>query len=1386
MLPVISSIVSMTFSRVASMFISQKMSKKPPKDSPQEKEKVAAMQREERKYREAQARREDELAQIQADLAKYKEIEVKAGMEIAMAQDEREERKIEISTQTLELKKQELALTKARLEYDIHLAESQRQQIEQSLLLRERQVQIMEQDLHERHNISLLHIDVLREQGAQALASNLHTIQGNWDQENWPGVLSRLEIEAMLRDWQQSPRLLVLAAPPEISKQCPKDFRAELEQELRGELKSFFTKYFPKQSELYPVEFYGKFFKRPIFDVEVKQLQGLLHSLPTVVMYSEILKDRVKLHVDGWAVEGVMPFDLEWNWAQEQQLLIESGMTEEKSLSAVREQIVKLHELIAAFLSDVHYLNVNPFHEPCLLQLQDEFPSEYYAACIEHLKIIQHRRIEEHNQELKMLTTETTLESHVLDEDNNLPEHSVETAEYSIQIIVTDAFLHSGTRTMVNLLCGHEIMPVGCEKTSEGFVTIHHHPHKRTLRILHTDGANWKCGEWENLSDDGIQTRLKETMECYHNAKKAAAEDLKLQEPKCPLFELEFPTQIGLSKDFLRLPGVFQLKIMLLPPYRFFDSDVIRQCRKGVCLVMYDSGNLDPKLKEIKLQGVVTQVKNLGGSPARMLFVLNRIDGFRNDIDWEKQEREFVEETSQNIKRELLKALPEYEEDIQHVKVVKLSSLAAFLALTMKSGDNNRQQISADKLNKWFQSLIPEEIRDDLPIAIKKWTTKDMYQVADAVWKTSYAQDFYEILQQHLQTYKIKRMTLQQIIQTKKDQAQRFMTQWVAVRDQMGVVFGAEREEIATALQALDSANSAAHNHLIDRLDHPTICIATTGTTSSGKSTVVNLLCGHEIMPVSLMEMSAGVVTIYHHPRKRTLRILETDGALWKCGEWENLTDEEIQSRLKETMDIYNDARKKASEEKSSVKEPDCPLVELEFPTRIGLTNDYLHLPGTFQLKIMDLPGYKFVGDEGNLNVIKNCKEALCLVMYNSGNPDPKLKETLLQEVITQVKNLGGSPARMLFVLNRIDEFRNDIDWQKQEREFVEETSRNIKKELLKALPEYEHDIQHVKIVKLSSLPAFLALHMKDGNRNQQLQAADRINNRFASIIPTAIRDDLPRRAEKWSSQDMIRVSDGIHETSYAKDFQASLKQHIEDHLPEIIIPQIIDEFKQNIAAENAQRQNCAVWTLQTLDAAIRMSRDGYQSTLNWLKTVEKQLEQQRQVRAEKLLKPFARIAEIMKNPSASHDVDKELQAMYKEGIYSREDLATLNPLITWRDALADTAMRFLEEICIVLDRGEPLKGILFESLPKTERRDLRNTYDKLLEYGYARKKGTRFETRDEQETVELKRLNKALNDLSEDMADAMAQITRRAVEQEKGRIYEAIKTIADNQLRET
>jgi len=54
-----------------------------------------------------------------------------------------------------------------------------------------------------------------------------------------------------------------------------------------------------------------------------------------------------------------------------------------------------------------------------------------------------------------------------------------------------------------------------------------------------------------------------------------------------------------------------------------------------------------------------------------------------------------------------------------------------------------------------------------------------------------------------------------------------------------------------------------------------------------------------------------------------------------------------------------------------------------------------------FKLRLIDLPGLKYIADEHNRRVIQEeIKPALCLVTYNSEETDPEKQHKLLEEVV--------------------------------------------------------------------------------------------------------------------------------------------------------------------------------------------------------------------------------------------------------------------------------------------------------------------------------------------------------------------------------------------------
>jgi hypothetical protein len=421
----------MTASRVISIVAGRKFteqfSKGKPSNSPSKGELVRRDERSrqaEIEYQRGRAKREQQLVKIQADLAKMREIEIKAGIEIAAAeaereeraldlqelrfkadmqivaaQVEREERALEISERTLQLKKQELELAKARLRQEGKIAEAHREQVERALQLREQELQLMAEELTERRKLSYLYLDLMREKEAKEIELKLTEIQAKWDRENWSGILSREEMRQILVEGQKKHRLLMLVSPPDISEDCPQSFRRNLQMEVRSELKEFIQRHYPFNSDLCPVEFYGKFFKHSVFDAEAKQLERDLAPVSTVIIYSDITDQNVYFHISFWGLQEPISLTLpSWNWAKEKEKLEAEGKTETASFLIIRQSIVKIHQLLAAFLADFYYLNINPTHEPRLFQLEDDLPLEWVHTHFDDLREMQREKLAEFNR----------------------------------------------------------------------------------------------------------------------------------------------------------------------------------------------------------------------------------------------------------------------------------------------------------------------------------------------------------------------------------------------------------------------------------------------------------------------------------------------------------------------------------------------------------------------------------------------------------------------------------------------------------------------------------------------------------------------------------------------------------------------------------------------------------------------------------------------------------------------------------------------------------------------------------------------------------------------------------------------------------------------------
>lgn len=566
-----------------------------------------------------------------------------------------------------------------------------------------------------------------------------------------------------------------------------------------------------------------------------------------------------------------------------------------------------------------------------------------------------------------------------------------------------------------------------------------------------------------------------------------------------------------------------------------------------------------------------------------------------------------------------------------------------------------------------------------------------------------------------------------------------------------------------------------ALQQLQDELLNPTLILATTGTTSSGKSTIVNLLCGADIMPRMSQEMSAGIVTIKHAPDgTAVLKIHKTSRAAWSCGEWRNLSDAEIQARLTSTMNQFNALR--------GDNQPESPRIELTYPIACFREDSPLQLSGLPQstrFQILDLPGLRNLRDESNSQVIRNhCKEALCLVAYNCEEVDPDKQRNLVEQVIEQVKEMGGSPVRMLFILNRIDAFNRDPNAGEATKVYMKKIRRQITESLNARLPEYRDTTGTLTYTRLSSLPALYALQLK--NEENRINAAEELDSHFNYLIPKAILDDLSRNTNRWQDHDFTKVSQAVWETSYANEFHDSLRQHIESHFATLVIPPSVYRFINVV--ENAIGE-----ASRTCYSELNASREKYEAATQELYEKDAYLKQFLAKSSNNLIDPFAKLA--ANSNKKKHDIafalevtTEELIATYRGNLTS----AQLSPLYLWQNELVFWVKSSLQGAwqSIKAERKN-FSQTKAEDLPEHLQNALYQACESLLCSEFSKIEKGKVRKLNDDEKKRADDIQLALKNFSESIAEIIADILEIRSQRELSRIHATLETVLHLHLDE-
>lgn len=202
----------------------------------------------------------------------------------------------------------------------------------------------------------------------------------------------------------------------------------------------------------------------------------------------------------------------------------------------------------------------------------------------------------------------------------------------------------------------------------------------------------------------------------------------------------------------------------------------------------------------------------------------------------------------------------------------------------------------------------------------------------------------------------------------------------------------------------------------IERLKHPVLSIAMVGTTSAGKSTIVNGLIGRRVAPIEKKEMSAGILKLTDS-QQRSVTVHPTAKASWSSGTIEDLSDEDIYNHIRGIFEKYHGHELKVA----------APIIDVTGPIEWQQNKAILGLPENLGVEFIDLPGLKNVNDRKNFEVIqKILSKAFCIVAMDFNDVDPSRIQRLLEEVKDVVKAANNNTEFLLFALNKVDDVKAD------------------------------------------------------------------------------------------------------------------------------------------------------------------------------------------------------------------------------------------------------------------------------------------------------------------------------------------------------------------------
>lgn len=358
----------------------------------------------------------------------------------------------------------------------------------------------------------------------------------------------------------------------------------------------------------------------------------------------------------------------------------------------------------------------------------------------------------------------------------------------------------------------------------------------------------------------------------------------------------------------------------------------------------------------------------------------------------------------------------------------------------------------------------------------------------------------------------------------------------------------------------------------IKRLKDPYITIATVGTTSSGKSTILNGMIGRDIAPSDMDEMSAGILKFTPSEGENKLSIFASPEGYWNSRVLRDKEDDIFCGEIKKVFDIYK--------EKKSKRVCSAPQIEVKGEFLWNKHKQMFDVPDEVKFRFLDLPGLrKEKGDQKNLAVIQDVlnevKPLSILAMDYSCLATPEELDVLLKELSETVRNLNGSTDSIIFLLNKVD--LHNAGGATSLEQNIEKFRKRVINKLSTELPKY--NFENIKIIPFVGIlfnNAQLSIGLQSHKYTKTLTAD---SNRLSLLVSNCGKtfdntdnDDYldfydanrrpMQRKQGLNSDDARRLLEISYDLSHANELIDEINKRIRDSFYEIVIYPAIFKLK--------------------------------------------------------------------------------------------------------------------------------------------------------------------------------------------------------------------------------